>query len=190
MLHSACGACLVTKSSLFWPELKPCLGSAPPEAGLSVSSYSADFRSPGRSEPPLVNRASVPCPFCLPWYLCRKTIKLLEMSQRFRAKSKPTAPDCSLTVFQHNRLPAGKFKQMLLRCQSFNTGTKQTSWFNTAVSYTDIQITGLRHEGTSLNKSSGEKNQAYLEKEAASKFPRNFAARWAGLPGKGEAIRR
>jgi len=106
------------------------------------------------------------------------------MSQQFGAKSKPTAPDCSLTVFQHNRLPAGKFKQMLLWCQSFNTGTKQTPWFNTAVSHPDIQITGLRHEGTSLNKSSGEKNQTYLENEAASKFPCNFAGTLLGCLGR------
>lgn len=116
------------------------------------------------------------------------TIKLLEMSQLFRAKSKPTGPDwCSSSVTVCLQASSNK---MLLECQSFCTGTKRTSWFNTDISHSDIQITGWQHEGASPNKSSGEKNQVYLDKEAASNFLKNFAGRCAGLPGKEEAMRR
>lgn len=91
------------------------------------------------------------------------------MSLQFRAKSKPTGPDwCSSSIT--GCLQASS-NNMLLQCQSFCTGTKRTSWFNTDISHSDIQIMGWRHEGTSPNKSSGEKNQDYLEKEAASQLP-------------------
>lgn len=143
---------------------------------------------PARIRAPLVNRAPVSSPFSMLWYLCWTTIKLLEMSQQFRAKSKPTGPDwCSSSITGCLQASSNK---MLLQCQSFYTGTKRTSWFNTDISHSDIQITGWRHEGTSLNKPSGEKNQVYLDKEGASSFLRNFAGRCAGLPGKEEAIRR
>lgn len=132
MLHSACGACFVKKKinhsysaqswNLAWGQ--HCLRLASLWALISKHSVPARIRAP------LLNRAPVPYPFCSLWYLCRKTIKLLEMSQQFRAKSKPTAPDCSLL--------AGEFKQMLLWCQSFSAGTKQTLWFNATVSHPDI----------------------------------------------------